>query len=122
MLVALGQAEKQFRWYGDLHAAKPDAEKAARNYEYADMLHALLPQTGEAGTDRADLIPLPNAEAEALDYIANSDADGPLPGRVQRHVESLLRQGLIYAEDTPDGDWVAPTKIGFDALSKREEG
>ena len=47
MLVALGQAERQFRWYGDLHAAKPDAEKAARNYEYADMLRALLPQTGE---------------------------------------------------------------------------
>ena len=46
MLVVLGQAERQFRWYGDLHAAKPDAEKAARNYEYADMLRALLPQTG----------------------------------------------------------------------------
>ena len=107
---------------GQVEDADEKAEIAS--YDAAiEALRALLPQTGEGeGTDRADLIPLPDAEAEALNFIANSDADGPLPGRVQRHVESRLRQGLIYAEDTPDGEWVAPTKLGLDALSKREDG
>lgn len=100
-----------------------DGKPLAMTYGHIRRLQALLPQTGEGeGADRTDLIPLPDAEAEALNFIANSDADGPLPRRVQRHVESLLRQGLIYAEDTPDGEWVAPTKLGRDALSKREEG
>lgn len=36
------EAERMFRWYGDLHAAKPDPEKAARNYEMADRLAATI--------------------------------------------------------------------------------
>jgi hypothetical protein len=42
MLTDLIEAERMFRWYGDLHAAKPDAEKAARNYELADRLAATI--------------------------------------------------------------------------------
>lgn len=35
-------AEDTFKWYGDLHAAKPDMEKAARNYELADEMSRTL--------------------------------------------------------------------------------
>jgi len=42
MLGDLIEAERMFRWYGDLHAAKPDPEKAARNYEMADRLAATI--------------------------------------------------------------------------------
>lgn len=44
LLEALEKAEKTFRWYGDLHAAKPDTEKAARNYELADEMRAAIKQ------------------------------------------------------------------------------
>ena len=37
----LEECEVLFRWYGDLHAAKPDAEKAKRNYDIADKIKAL---------------------------------------------------------------------------------
>lgn len=42
MHADLVEAERMFRWYGDLHAAKPDPEKAARNYEMADRLAATI--------------------------------------------------------------------------------
>ena len=42
LLADLIKAERMFRWYGDLHAAKPDPEKAARNYEMADRLAATI--------------------------------------------------------------------------------
>lgn len=44
MLVAtLAEAEAMFRWYGDLHAAKPDAgDKAKRNYDMADKCRAAI--------------------------------------------------------------------------------
>ena len=47
LIEATRKAEKQFRWYGDLHAQKKAYDKANRNYKFADMLRALLPQTGE---------------------------------------------------------------------------
>lgn len=40
--AAATEAEKMFRWYGDIHAAKPDPDKAARNYEMADKMAAAL--------------------------------------------------------------------------------
>jgi len=42
MLGDLIEAERMFRWYGDMHAAKPDAEKAERNYAMADRLAATI--------------------------------------------------------------------------------
>lgn len=48
MLVDLREAEKMFRWYGELHAAKPDPEKAARNYEMADRLAATIAKAAPA--------------------------------------------------------------------------
>lgn len=42
MLADIVEAERMFRWYGDLHAAKPDPEKATRNYEMADRLAATI--------------------------------------------------------------------------------
>lgn len=48
MAEALEEAERTFRHYGDLHAAKPDPVKAQRNYEMADkMLAALQLAKGE---------------------------------------------------------------------------
>ena len=48
MAEALEEAERTFRHYGDLHAAKPDPVKAQRNYEMADkMLAALRLAKGE---------------------------------------------------------------------------
>ena len=41
-IAALREVEKTFRWYGDLHAAKPDMEKAARNYEKAAAIATIL--------------------------------------------------------------------------------
>lgn len=49
MLDDLVEAERMFRWYGDLHAAKPDPEKAARNFEMADRLAGTIAKArGEA--------------------------------------------------------------------------
>lgn len=42
VVEALRKAEKTFRWYGDLHAAKPDHDKAKRNYDLADEMLAAL--------------------------------------------------------------------------------
>ena len=39
------KAEALFRHYGDLHAAKPDMEKANRNYEMADELSSIINKT-----------------------------------------------------------------------------
>ena len=55
LLEAARDAEKQFRWYGDLHAQKKAYDKANRNYKFADTLRALLPQTGDGGTDHANV-------------------------------------------------------------------
>ncbi len=45
----LAECETMFRWYGDLHAAKPDMEKAKRNYDMADKIRALkTPPTEQA--------------------------------------------------------------------------
>ena len=50
---AVIRAEKMFRWYGDLHAAKeqtPDnAAKTARNYDEADAMKAALAKGGDNG-------------------------------------------------------------------------
>ena len=49
LLIGCIEAEKVFRWYGDLHGAKPDAEKAKRNYDMADELAAIIAKAkGEA--------------------------------------------------------------------------
>lgn len=48
---AITEAEKTFRWYGDLHAAKPDEAKAARNYELADRMKAALSEFIDNGED-----------------------------------------------------------------------
>lgn len=50
LVAALEEAERTFRWYGDLHAAKPDAEKAQRNYDLADRMAAVLARA-KAGED-----------------------------------------------------------------------
>lgn len=44
----VGECERQFRWYTELHEAKgPEhANKAARNREYADKCLAALPSDG----------------------------------------------------------------------------
>lgn len=39
---ALEQAEHTFRYYAELHAAKPDMAKAKRNEELADQMAAAL--------------------------------------------------------------------------------
>lgn len=46
MFDALVEAERVFRWYGDLHAAKPYADKAERNYVMADRIAAVLAKAG----------------------------------------------------------------------------
>lgn len=51
---ALEKAESTFRWYGDLHAAKPDAEKAKRNYDFADEMAQALAQI--TSTDEKELV------------------------------------------------------------------
>jgi hypothetical protein len=40
--AAVSEAERMFRWYGDLHTAKPDHEKARRNYDMADKMATAL--------------------------------------------------------------------------------
>lgn len=46
---AARKAAEIFRWYEQLHAAKPDMEKAKRNAEFAEMLErALTAQAGDA--------------------------------------------------------------------------
>lgn len=40
--LAVTEAESVFRHYGDLHAAKPDHDKAKRNYDMADRMRAAL--------------------------------------------------------------------------------
>ena len=40
--AAVKLAEDTFKWYGDLHAAKPDMEKAYRNYELAQHMATAL--------------------------------------------------------------------------------
>lgn len=42
LLADVIEAERMFRWYGDMHAAKPDPDKAARNYAMADCLAATI--------------------------------------------------------------------------------
>jgi len=42
MREALEKAAKTFRWYEELHAAKPDMEKATRNAEFAEMCELAL--------------------------------------------------------------------------------
>ena len=41
-LAMLKEAAATFEWYGDLHAAKPDPDKAARNYELARRCQAVI--------------------------------------------------------------------------------
>lgn len=63
---ALFRAEVRFRDYGDLHAAKPDMEKARRNYSFADELRIVLKpeeQTVVEGT-RAE-----NTRAAIIRYL-----------------------------------------------------
>lgn len=92
LVEATKKAEKQFRWYGDLHAAKPDPEKAARNYECADMLAALLPPVGEGETAERHLT------LDEQQVVSNA----------------LRRSGKVISDD----DW--RDLRGLDALSKRE--
>ena len=40
--VDIKEIEALFRWYGDLHAAKPDMDKAKRNYDMADKVKAMI--------------------------------------------------------------------------------
>lgn len=40
--AAVALADNTFRWYGDLHAAKPDPEKAKRNYDLANKMASAL--------------------------------------------------------------------------------
>lgn len=47
VLEALVDAERLFRHYGELHAAKPDEAKAARNYAMADRLAAVIEETSK---------------------------------------------------------------------------
>mgnify|MGYP001080586707 CR=1 FL=1 len=42
LLATIKEAEAMFRWYGDLHAAKPDHDKAKRNYDMADKCAATI--------------------------------------------------------------------------------
>lgn len=74
LLEAARDAEKQFRWYGDLHAQKKAYDKANRNYEYADMLRALLPQTGEGEPEKP--LPASVSEGERI-YIASKTYQAP---------------------------------------------
>lgn len=54
VIDALRLAESVFRAYGDHHAAKPDEEKAQRNYQLADTMRAaLLAAAPEASTQPA---------------------------------------------------------------------
>ncbi len=50
LAAALTDAEKMFRWYGDLHAAKEqtpeNADKTKRNYDMADKCAAALASEG----------------------------------------------------------------------------
>jgi hypothetical protein len=39
---ALKKAMNTFNWYGDMHAAKPDPEKAKRNYDLAVEMEKAL--------------------------------------------------------------------------------
>lgn len=101
MLVALGQAERQFRWYGDLHAEKPDPMKAARNYEYADMLRALLPQTGEAEPTPA---PVSDTDRVIADIAAERRRQVDKEGYTSEHDDQwskgeLARAAACYAAD-----------------------
>ena len=43
----VAKAEAVFRWYGDLHAAKPDMDKAQRNYDMAGAARAALNEEGK---------------------------------------------------------------------------
>lgn len=45
---ALRFAAEKFRWYEQLHAAKPDIEKAKRNAEFAEVCEEALAQYGKA--------------------------------------------------------------------------
>lgn len=51
LTVAVQMAQAMFRHYGNLHAAKPDLEKAKRNYEIADQMAAALTPTAPKEPD-----------------------------------------------------------------------
>lgn len=53
MLATLKEAEAMFRWYGDLHAAKPDHNKAKRNYDMADKCAAAIAEAEGGDNDHA---------------------------------------------------------------------
>ena len=42
LIEALVKARDTFNWYGDMHAAKPDMEKAKRNYDLRDEMNAAI--------------------------------------------------------------------------------
>ena len=46
LCAALMVAAKTFRWYEQLHAAKPDLEKAKRNAEFAEQCESALAKAG----------------------------------------------------------------------------
>lgn len=53
MLADLIEAERMFRWYGDMHAAKPDMDKAQRNHAMADRLAATIAKATPTDTKPA---------------------------------------------------------------------
>ena len=76
LLEAARDAEKQFRWYGDLHAQKKAYDKANRNYKFADKLTALLPQTGEGeGADHANVEPVSAEEVARIGLVPRSEVE-----------------------------------------------
>lgn len=125
LIDAAHKAEKQFRWYGDLHAAKPDLDKAARNYEYADMLRALLPQTGEGETEPATPTAMSDGERErawtrgaatALHALVAGFREVDLAQRVANEIQ-LSTQDIENCGLEPS----TAARV-IDALSKREDG
>lgn len=68
--AAVKEAAEQFRWYGDLHAAKPDDEKAKRNYDLEEkMLDALLSFTPSEEKKTEIDAPSPNICKKAGEHL-----------------------------------------------------
>ncbi len=53
VMKALELAAKTFRWYEELHRAKPDHEKADRNKELAETMEAALQPVPRTGVEPA---------------------------------------------------------------------
>lgn len=91
---AARKAAEIFRWYEQLHAAKPDMEKAKRNAEFAEMLErALTAQAGDGNRLPLEEVP----EGWKLAWISHGKfGDAKFCAQIRR-VDSHIAPNVCYA-------------------------